>query len=40
MKVLDNAIPFVGLITGIYRYVRHLYMAFEQLHDEEVIYLC
>ncbi len=38
MKVLVNAIPLVGLLTGISRYVRQLYLAFEQLHDEEVIY--
>jgi glycosyltransferase involved in cell wall biosynthesis len=38
MKVLVNAIPLVGLSTGISRYVRQLYMAFEQLHDEEAIY--
>ena len=38
MKVLVNAIPLAILSTGISRYVRQLYMAFEHLHDEEAIY--
>ena len=38
MKVLVNAKPLVNLLTGISRYVRQLYMAFEQFHGEEAIY--
>jgi glycosyltransferase involved in cell wall biosynthesis len=38
MRILVNAIPLVGLLTGISRYVRQLYTAFDQFHDEKVIY--
>lgn len=38
MKVLVNAVPLMGLSTGISRYVRQLYMAYAQLHDNEVLY--
>jgi len=38
MKILVNAIPLVGLLTGISRYVRQLYQELEQLPDIEVFY--
>jgi len=38
MKILVNAIPLVGLLTGISRYVRQLYFELDQFPDIEVIY--
>jgi glycosyltransferase involved in cell wall biosynthesis len=38
MKVLVNAVPLTGLSTGISRYVRQLYAAFEELTDAPVGY--
>jgi glycosyltransferase involved in cell wall biosynthesis len=38
MKILVNAIPLVGLLTGISRYVRQLYHELEQLSNVEVFY--
>jgi alpha-1,3-rhamnosyl/mannosyltransferase len=38
MNILVNAVPLTGLSTGISRYVRQLYTAFEELTDETVHY--
>lgn len=38
MQILVNAIPLMGLSTGISRYVRQLYSAFLQLSEEKVNY--
>ena len=38
MKILVNAIPLGGLLTGISRYVRQLYAELEQFQDVEITY--
>ncbi len=38
MKILVNAIPLVGLLTGISRYVRQLYHELEQIPNIDVFY--
>ncbi len=38
MKILVNAIPLSGLLTGISRYVRQLYSEMEQFPDVEITY--
>lgn len=38
MKILVNAIPLVGLLTGISRYVRQLYHELEQYSGIEIFY--
>ncbi len=38
MKILVNAIPLGGLLTGISRYVRQLYFELEQFPDVEITY--
>lgn len=38
MKILINAIPLTGLLTGIARYLRNLYTAMEAFHDVDLFY--
>ncbi len=38
MRILVNAIPLTGLLTGISRYVRQLYQEIETFPDVEVFY--
>jgi glycosyltransferase involved in cell wall biosynthesis len=38
MKILVNAIPLTGLLTGISRYVRQLYREMEKIPDTEISY--
>lgn len=38
MKILVNAIPLIGLLTGISRYVRQLYAELDQFPDVEIAY--
>ena len=39
MKVSVNAVPMAGLLTGIARHLRNLYMEMEKINDIEVVYL-
>lgn len=39
MKVSVNAVPMAGLLTGIARHLRNLYMEMEKIDDIEVVYL-
>jgi len=38
MKILVNALPLIGLSTGVSRYVRQLYQQIERLPEIEVFY--
>ena len=39
MKILVDAIPMTGLLTGIARYLRNMYTAMSAMQEAELSYL-